>query len=56
MCLERPPEEEVVISTSFPCSSLAMSDEAPRRPRELAPSEPLVDGLSWHRGYPLRRA
>ena len=21
-----------------------------------APSEPLVDGLSWHRGYPLRRA
>ena len=20
------------------------------------PSEPLVDGLSWHRGYPLRRA
>ena len=24
MCLERPPEEEVVISTSFPCSSLAM--------------------------------
>ena len=24
MCLERPPEEEVVISTSVPCSSLAM--------------------------------
>ena len=36
--MERPPEEEVVISTSvpWPCSSLAMTHEAPR---ELEVSE-----------------
>ena len=33
--MERPPEEEVVISTSFPCSSLAMRRHGVRVAREL---------------------